>query len=118
MERHTALTTLEIKFLQGFWLTRKEIMMLTGYCADVTHLMRGLRERGIPVECVKGKPAHKTKWGIKPADLAKHRKNPYAFRSENIERVRFNRKNNAIKNLRRIVFEYGDNLILETIKEK
>ncbi|HHI4957636.1 TPA: hypothetical protein ACP5S6_004571 [Vibrio parahaemolyticus] len=116
MNRYKALLTIEIKFLQGFWLTRKEIMVLTDYSTDVTHLVQGLRERGIPVQCVKGKPANKSKWGLKPSDLTQHMKNPYMFRTQNIERVAIKRKENAIKNVLRIENQYGANLILNTMQ--
>ncbi|HCG5954459.1 TPA: hypothetical protein NJ081_002914 [Vibrio parahaemolyticus] len=116
MERNKSLSIIEIKFLQGFWLTRKEIMVLTDYSTDVTHLIQGLRERGIPVQCIKGKPAQKTKWGVKPADLVKHKKNPFLFRSQNIERVAIKRKESAIKNVLRIENQYGANLILNTMQ--
>ncbi|MDW3114531.1 hypothetical protein [Vibrio sp. 1727] len=116
MNRYTALSIIEAKFLQGFWLTRQEIMVLTDHCVDVTHLIQGLRERGIPVQCIKGKPAQKTKWGVKPADLVKHKKNPFLFRTQNIECVVIKRKENAIKSIRRIESNYGANLILNTVQ--
>lgn len=116
MNRYKALLTIEIKFLQGFWLTRKEIMVLTDYSTDVTHLVQGLRERGIPVQCVSGNPANKTKWGVKPEDLATHMKQPYEFRAANIQRVGFKRKENAVKSIRRIESKYGANLILNTVQ--
>ncbi|HCH3850167.1 hypothetical protein ACEV8X_03330 [Vibrio parahaemolyticus] len=116
MKRYKALSIIEIKFLQGFWLTRKEIMVLTDHCVDVTHLIQGLRERGIPVQCIKGKPAQKTKWGVEPADLVKHKKNPFLFRSQNIERLGKKRQENAVKNIRRIESQYGANLILNIVQ--
>ncbi|TOG11945.1 hypothetical protein CGJ08_14960 [Vibrio parahaemolyticus] len=116
MNRYKALSIIEIKLLQGFWLTRKEIMVLTDYSSDVTHLVQGLHERGVPVLCVKGKPANKSKWGLKPSDLTQHMKNPYMFRTQNIERVTIKRKENAIKNVLRIENQYGANLILNTMQ--
>ncbi|HCH1966391.1 TPA: hypothetical protein NKR26_002685 [Vibrio parahaemolyticus] len=116
MERHSTLSIIEIKFLQGFWLTRKEIMALTDYCADVTHLVRGLRERGVPVQCLPGKIANKTKWGVKADDLANHLKNPYVFRAKNIASEDLKHKENAIKSIRRIENTYGANLILDVIQ--
>ncbi len=115
MDRNSALSVIEIKFLQGFWLTRKEIMALTDYCADVTHLVRELRERGVSVLCIPGKIANKTQWGVKADDLANHLKNPCAFRANNLAFEDFKHKENAIKSIRRIENTYGANLILDVI---
>ncbi len=115
MNRFFALSIIEAKFLQGIWLTRKEIMALTNYCADVTHIVRGLRERGVPVSCLSGKPANKSKRGVLPADLINHTKKPFEFRAKILEHGKTEHKINAIKKVRKIQSQYGDKLIMSAI---
>lgn len=117
MTRYEAVSFLESKFLQGYWLSRKDIMVLTEYSADVNQLVRGVRERGIPVVCLSAQPANETKWGILPESLHQHAKNPHSFRMTNLALIDNSHKANAIKKVVRIKKQYGKQLIQNIIKK-
>lgn len=117
MTRYEAVSFLESKLLQGYWLSRKEIMVLTEYNADVNQLIRGVRERGIPVICLSVQPASETKWGILPESLHQHAKNPHSFRMANLSLIDTSHKTNAIKKVVRIEKQYGKQLIQDIIEK-
>lgn len=115
MTRYEAVLLLEAKFLSGFWLTRQQIMLLTGYNADVTHLVRGVRERGVPVTSIPSKPPCKTIWGVTLKDLKKHETNPHKFRSENLNYLQAKHEVSDMKQVRRIYKEHGALIIIQNM---
>ncbi|EJG2229775.1 hypothetical protein BS007_RS17110 [Vibrio parahaemolyticus] len=117
MKRSYAVQLLEVEFLKGKWLNREEIMRITGFNADVTHLTRGLVERGIPVTRIRASIPCNTVWGLPEHVLDEHDEDPQAFRVKNLKALSVQKVANAKKKVRHIKEEHGPQLVTDVLAE-
>lgn len=115
MKRRECATILAKVLLDGKKPTRKEVMEMIDYNADMTHLLITIREWGLPVQCKPQQPANKTYWYLPNEKIDAYRQDTQAFVLTQKKITKKNKKYTASRKVKAISEQYGIEFIKNSI---